>query len=62
MVGDREQEFGFLYAFAKTRLSELSRGTQSGRLAESGGAIKIASPVRGDRDSGLAMNDRFAGP
>ncbi len=61
MVGDREQEFGFLYAFAKTRLSELSRGTQSGRLAESG-AIKIASPVGGDRDRGLAMNDRFADP
>jgi hypothetical protein len=62
MVGDGEQEFGFLYAFAKTRLSELSRGTGSGGLAESVGAIKISSPVRGDRDRGLALNDRFAGP
>jgi hypothetical protein len=44
MVGDREQEFGFLYAFAKTRLSELSRGTRSEGLAESVSAIKIASP------------------
>ena len=52
MVGDREQEFGFLYAFAKTRLSELSRGTRSGGLAESVGAIKISSPVRGEQRPG----------
>ncbi|HEV8066960.1 MAG TPA: hypothetical protein VGP76_04425 [Planctomycetaceae bacterium] len=59
MVGDREQEFGFLYAFAKTRLSELApdRKAWLNLLAPS----KISSPVRGDRDYRLALNDRFTG-